>query len=312
MPTPSSSEGRIGFIGLGNMGAPMAAALATAGLAPRVFDLRAQAVAAAASRGAVAAASVREIVDHCDVIGTCLLYDDQVRELFLGAEGIVTLGRPGQVAAIHSTVLPETIRDIVAAAAARGIGIVDAPVSGGGERTQPGALEGTLTVMVGADDWAWEKAERMLRTVGRHVVRVGAPGAGQIVKLGNNIMALGNQVLHMEAIRFVEAFGVTREALDAVASVSSGASWAVASYAHFDRYGFEHTLGGTPEMPHRLGKDLRYAVSVAQEKWTYLPVVSLCAQLLPGMFEARWQKLTGSATTDRTEAGGGPADHPTP
>jgi 3-hydroxyisobutyrate dehydrogenase-like beta-hydroxyacid dehydrogenase len=294
MPMPSSSDCRIGFIGLGNMGAPMAAALAAAGLRPMVYDLRPAAVQDAVARGAVAAASVAELLAGCDVVGTCLLYDHQVRELFLGAEGIVALGRAGQVAAIHSTVLPETIRDIVAAAAAKGIGIVDAPVSGGGERTQAGALEGTLTVMVGAEDWAWERAQGMLRAVGRHVIRVGGPGAGQIVKLGNNIMALGNQVLHMEAIRFVEAFGVRREALDEVALVSSGASWAVASHAHFDRYGFEHTLGGTPEMPHRLGKDLRYAVAVAQEQHTYLPVVSLCAQLLPGMFEARWARVAAA------------------
>lgn len=290
MPMPSSSDGRIGFVGLGNMGAPMAAALARAGMQPVVFDLRPEPIRALEAQGARAATSLREVIAECDVIGTCLLYDHQVREAFLGAEGIVTLGRAGQVAAIHSTVLPETVREIAEAAQHKGIGIVDAPVSGGGDRSEAGALEGQLTVIVGTDDWAFARAEAMLRTVGRHVIRVGAPGAGQIVKLGNNIMALCNQVVHMEAIRFVEAFGIRREALDAVASVSSGASWAMANYAHFTRYGTEHTLGGTPEMPHRLGKDLRYAVSVAQEAWTYLPTVSLCAQLLPGLFAERWKQ----------------------
>jgi 3-hydroxyisobutyrate dehydrogenase len=295
MKTPSSSEVRIGFVGLGNMGEPMATALARAGTQPLVFDLRAEPLARLAREGAACATSLQQVIADCDVIATCLLYDHQVREAFLGPVGIVTLGRPGQVAVIHSTVLPATVREIAAAAQEKGIGIVDAPVSGGGDRTQPGALEGTLTVIVGAQDWAWEKAQPLLRIVGRHVVRVGKPGDAQIVKLGNNIMALGNQVLHMEAIRFVEAFGVSRQALDKVAMVSSGASWAVANYDHFTRYGTEHTLGGTPEMPHRLGKDLRYAVDVAQEQWTYLPVVSLCAQLLPGLFAQRWGQVLHKA-----------------
>lgn len=287
--TPSSSDSaRIGFVGLGNMGLPMAMSLARAGMRPLVFDLRPEPLAQLGAAGAVVAASLAQVVAECDVIGICLLYDQQVRDAFLGEDGIVAMGRAGQVAIIHSTVLPQTVREIAAAAAARGIGIVDAPVSGGGDRTQAGALEGSLTVIVGAEDWAWEKAQGLLHTVGRHVIRVGKPGDAQIVKLGNNIMALGNQVLHMEAIRFVEAFGIARESLDAVAMVSSGASWAVANYAHFTRYGTEHTLGGTPEMPHRLGKDLRYVVEVAQQQWTYLPVVSLCAQMLPAMFAQRW------------------------
>ena len=115
-----------------------------------------------------------------------------------------------------------TVTEIARAAEQKGMGIIDAPVSGGGERTGALALEGSLTIMVGAHDWAWDIAKPMLTVMGRHVVRVGAPGAGQIVKLGNNIMALCNQVVHMEAIRFVETFGVTREALDAVAAISSG------------------------------------------------------------------------------------------
>jgi len=291
---PSSSEAvqsestRIGFVGLGNMGLPMAMSLARAALRPLVFDLRPEPLAQLTVHGAIAAKSIAQIVAECDVIGICLLYDQQVRDAFLGEGGIVATGRAGQVAIIHSTVLPQTVRDIAEAAALKGIGIIDGPVSGGGDRTQAGALEGSLTVIVGAEDWAYDKAHTLMHTVGRHVIRVGKPGDAQIVKLGNNIMALGNQVLHMEAIRFVEAFGISRESLDAVAVVSSGASWAVTNYANFTRYGTEHTLGGTPEMPHRFGKDLRYAVEVAQENWTYLPVVFLCAQMLPGMFAVRW------------------------
>ena len=275
---------QIGFVGIGNMGGPMATNIARAGRKPIIYDLRKDAVRALESHGAVGAASLADLVRQCDIIGTCVLYDHQVKEIFLGPSGIVTLGKPGLVATIHSTVLPTTVQEIAAAAAKKGIGIVDAAVSGASTRSR----DGTLTLMIGAEDWAWEKARPMLEMVGKELIRVGKPGAGQVVKLGNNIMALCNQVVHMEAIRFVKSFGVTQEALDKVASVSTGASWAMSNYDHFDRYGIEHTLAGTPELHHRLGKDLRYAVAVAQDKWTYMPTVSLCSQLLPELFEARW------------------------
>ncbi|MBV7485548.1 NAD(P)-dependent oxidoreductase [Bordetella sp. BOR01] len=282
-----ADSNRTGFVGLGNMGGPMATSIAKAGRHPMVYDLRKEAVRTQVSHGAVAATSLAELIQECDIIGTCLLHDHQVKEAFLGENGIVALGRPGQIAMIHSTVLPQTVLAIAAAAKEKGIGIVDAPVSGGGARSRESALEGTLTLMVGAEDWAWEKARPILEIVGANVIRVGAPGAGQVVKLGNNIMALCNQVLHMEAIRFVQAYGVTREALDTVARVSSGDSWAVANYEFFDKFGVDHTMAG-PELSHVLGKDIRYAVAVAQEQATYLPAVALCSQLLPGMFEERW------------------------
>jgi 3-hydroxyisobutyrate dehydrogenase-like beta-hydroxyacid dehydrogenase len=125
--------------------------------------------------------------------------------------------------------------------------------------------------------------------VGEKVFRVGDVGAGQIVKLGNNIMALANALVAMEAVRFVESFGVDRSLFFEVAQASSGASAAVRDWPNVDRYGIEHTLAGTPELPHRLAKDLRYAVSVAQERWISLPIVALCSQLLPGMVDERWK-----------------------
>ncbi|MDB5874510.1 MAG: 3-hydroxyisobutyrate dehydrogenase [Ramlibacter sp.] len=275
---------QVGFVGLGHMGGPMATSLAKAGMKPLVYDVRPEAGKQQEAHGARAAASLADVVAQCDIIGTCVLYEHQVRDTFLGPSGIVTLGRRGQVALIHSTLPPGTVREIAAAAAEKGIGIIDAPVSGGDTTTK----EGTLTIMVGAEDWAWDKAEAMLQTMGRDVIRVGKPGDGQIVKLGNNIMSLCNQAVHMEAIRFVKALGVSQEALDRVATACTGGSWAVSNYDHFDRYATEHTLAGTPELSHKLGKDLRVAVSVAQEQWTYLPIVALCSQLLPDLFDQRW------------------------
>jgi 3-hydroxyisobutyrate dehydrogenase-like beta-hydroxyacid dehydrogenase len=279
-------KSKVGFIGLGNMGGPMAANIAKGGYETLVFDVRDEPIKQLEGFGARGARDVGEIIDTCDIIATCVLYDEQVRELFLGPKGIVTKGRAGLVATIHSTVLPDTVRKISDAATARGISIVDAPVSGASERSR----EGTLTLIVGCDDTAWEKIRPVFDLVGKQLIRVGGPGDAQVAKLGNNIMALCNQLVAMEAIRFVTALGVSKEDLLAVASVSSGASWAASNYAHFDKYGIEHTLAGMRELPHRLGKDLRYTVEVAQSEWTYLPIVALCAQLLPTMFETRWEE----------------------
>lgn len=273
---------RVGFIGLGNMGAPMAANIARAGVVLTVFDVRRGAVDDLVRIGARAAGSVAEIAADVDLLCTCVLYDHQVREIFLGADGILAHAAPGLVATIHSTVPPATIEEIVAGAG--DTRIVDAPVSG----ASTGSQAGTLTMIVGADPDALDVARPVFELVAEHVIHVGAPGLGQVAKLGNNIMALGNQLLAMEAVRFAGAFGLGADQLFEVAGVSTGASWAVANYAHFDRYGVEHTLAGTPELPHRLGKDLRYAVTVAQEHWTYLPLTALASQLLPAMYEDRW------------------------
>ena len=155
-----ASKLQVGFVGLGNMGAPMATNIAKAGKKPYVFDLRKAAIKELESHGAVGAGSLTELIGKCDIIGTCVLYDHQVKDIFLGPSGIVTLGRAGQVAMIHSTVLPSTVQEIAAAAEKKGIGIIDAPVSGGSVRSK----EGTLSLMIGAEDWAWEKARPSRRT----------------------------------------------------------------------------------------------------------------------------------------------------
>jgi 3-hydroxyisobutyrate dehydrogenase-like beta-hydroxyacid dehydrogenase len=275
---------KVGFIGLGDMGAGIAASIARAGFDLTVFDLRAEAMAAAEGYGARRASSVAELARSVDILGSCLLSDTQVRSVFLGDGGIVAAANPGLVAIIHSTVFPETVTEIALAAREKDVLVVDAPVSGGRDRSHAGEL----TVMVGASDNAFAKAAPLLAAVGKEVFRVGDVGAGQVVKLGNNIMGLVNQLVAMEAVRFVNSYGVSSEDLFTVARVSSGASRAIESWSLHDRYRDEHTGAGTPGHPHRMAKDLRYAVTAAQERFTNLPIVALCAQLSPGMYAERW------------------------
>jgi 3-hydroxyisobutyrate dehydrogenase-like beta-hydroxyacid dehydrogenase len=285
---------RVGFIGLGNMGAPMAANLARAGFEVLVGDRRAEPVAELVAIGATAA-DIPQMAAQVDVLCTCVLYEHQVRELFLGDGAILEHARPGLVAAIHSTVPPGLVKEIEAAARAREVHLIDAPVSGASTASR----DGTLTIIAGATETALRIAAPVFEVVASHTIHVGRPGTAQVAKLGNNIMALGNQLLAMEAVQFVEALGLSRDELFRVAAASTGASWAATNFEHFDRYGIEHTLAGTPELPHRLGKDLRHAVEVAQQNWTYLPIVALCSQLLPAMFTTRWAETRQGIQQDR-------------
>jgi 3-hydroxyisobutyrate dehydrogenase-like beta-hydroxyacid dehydrogenase len=278
----------VGFIGLGNMGAPMAETLCAAGVDVVAYDVRPEAVARLVDLGGRAATSVAGLVSATDVLLTCVLYDHQVRDVFLGPGGVLENAKPGLIAAIHSTIDPNTVIEIAAAAKTVGVEIVDAPVSG----ASTGAAAGTLTVIAGGSAEALEVLRPVLVHVAGHVFHVGPVGTAQIAKLANNIMFLCNQVVAMEAVRFAEAFDVDRKLLFEVAAVSTGASWAASNFDHFDRYGTEHTLAGTAELPHRFGKDLRQAIAIAQSAQTYLPVAGLVSQLLPEMFAERWKQAT--------------------
>jgi 3-hydroxyisobutyrate dehydrogenase len=276
---------RVGFVGLGNMGGPMAANIAKAGFDLAVFDLREEALAEMEALGARRAASLGDLVASVDLLCVCVLHDAQLRELYFGPQGIIANARQGLLTAIHSTVPPATVLEIDAKGRDAGMTTIDAPVSG----ARDGSLAGALTIMVGAGDEALAQARPVFEAMGSNIFHVGDVGAGQVVKLGNNLMALANALVAMEAARLASAYGVKRDALFDVARVSSGASRAIDRWDIYDRYGAEHMLAGTEELSHQLAKDLRYAVSAATERRETLPIVALCSQLLPAMFAERWR-----------------------
>jgi 3-hydroxyisobutyrate dehydrogenase-like beta-hydroxyacid dehydrogenase len=271
----------------------MAERLQRAGFNLTVFDVRDEAVRRLRDLGARPAGSPGDVAAGADVVLTCVLYDHQVQQIFHGEDGILAGASPGLVVTVHSTVPPQVLQELAVAAAGRGVDLVDAPVSG----ASLGAEQGTLTCIVGGSDDAVVRVRPVLAAVASDIVHVGPVGAAQVVKLANNIMFHGNQLIAMEAIRFVQAFGLDKEVLLDVAAVSTGGSWVASHFEHFDRYGTEHTLAGSAELPHRFGKDLRYAIAVAQERCTYLPLTALASQLLPGMFAERWGIGSGSGET---------------
>ncbi|WP_394538425.1 3-hydroxyisobutyrate dehydrogenase [Lysobacter enzymogenes] len=213
---------RIAFIGLGHMGGRMAANLLKAGHELQVFDLVPAAVEAAVALGARAAASAAEAVDGAQVAISMLPASRHVEGLYLGEDGLLARLAPDALAIDCSTIAPASAQKVAAAAAARGVAMIDAPVSGG----TAGAAAGTLTFIVGGDAAALERARPLLQAMGRNVFHMGASGAGQVAKLCNN-MALGVIMAATgEALALGAAHGLDPAALSQMMAVSTGRSWA--------------------------------------------------------------------------------------
>ncbi|TDD37441.1 NAD(P)-dependent oxidoreductase [Actinomadura sp. KC06] len=197
----------VGFVGLGQMGAPMAAHLAGDGLV--VYDSRAEAMAPLVQAGARAARSVADVAAHADLVSVMVRDDDQVRRV--GAE-VLASARPGTVLAIHSTIRAATAQDLAAQAGRYGIEVVDAPVSGG----FMGASAGTLAVMVGGSDEAFERCRDPFGTWADLVLHMGPVGAGTRTKLARNLLHFVAFAAAAEAQRLAEASGVSLRKLGRV------------------------------------------------------------------------------------------------
>jgi 3-hydroxyisobutyrate dehydrogenase len=217
---------RISFIGLGNMGLPMAINLAKAGHAVTGFDLQAAALTAFGAHGTTAA-SVAEAVSGAEIVVTMLPAGRHVSSVYLGAGGIlesVGAGRPLLIDS--STIDVDTARDVAAKAQQAGLDMLDAPVSGG----VGGAMGGTLTFMVGGTEAAFALALPVLRAMGRSIVHTGGSGAGQAAKICNN-MILGISMLAVsEAFVLADRLGLDRQKLFDVSSTSSGQCWSLTAY----------------------------------------------------------------------------------
>jgi len=217
---------RIAFIGLGNMGLPMARNLARAGRSVTGYDVSAANLRAAGEGGVRAAASVADALRDAEMVVTMLPAGPQVREVYLGDGGVLASAAAGALLVDCSTVDVETARAAAAAAAAKGFAMLDAPVSGG----TAGAAAGTLTFMVGGPEDALARAEPVLMEMGRAVIRAGGPGAGQAAKICNN-MILGISMIGVcEAFALAERLGLDHQRLFDVASRSSGQCWSLTSY----------------------------------------------------------------------------------
>ena len=198
----------IGFIGLGIMGRPMAKNLIKAGYALTVYDKFAT-VDDLVALGAKAASSNRDVAAQSDVIITMLPNSPHVKEAVLGENGVIEGAKPGTILVDMSSIAPGAAQEICAAVKAKGIVMLDAPVSGG----EPKAIEGTLAIMVGGDAKAFETVKPILEKMGSSAVHVGDIGAGNVTKLANQIIVALNIAAVSEAFVLATKAGVNPEAV---------------------------------------------------------------------------------------------------
>ena len=253
---------KVGMIGLGGMGKPIAECIARAGVDFTVCDLRQTQVDDLVAQGATAVTSPAEVAENSNIIISSLPSNEASEEVALGSNGVLAGAKQGDIYIDTSTISPSVIKGIAAEGAAKGIGVLDAPVSGAGIQRQ----EGTLTIMVGGDAATFEEARPVLEMFGKNIFHVGPVGSGSIVKIINNLVMAANCAASMEGLLLGIKAGLDAQVIYDVLSVSSGAS------NIFDNV-FKR-LQDTPAKPkhgagasqrlHTVSKDVRLASQLAQ------------------------------------------------
>jgi len=269
------SDRRIGFIGMGVMGAPMATNLASAGYAVTVFDSDPASAAAAAARGGrgiVVAGSAAELAAGADVIVTMLPNGEVVRQVTCGVDGIGAVMKPGALLLDTSSSEPWHTRATAAALAARGVAMVDAPVSG----AQWGAEAAELVFMVGGSATDLARIRPLLDAMGRAVHHVGPLGAGHTMKCINNMITAMTFVATAEGLAVGKRAGLDPVAMNDVLNESTGASWLTRN--HFAQRVFSRTFDD-PFKLDLMAKDVGIAMGLAQEHGLPLPLSAVGQQL---------------------------------
>jgi 3-hydroxyisobutyrate dehydrogenase-like beta-hydroxyacid dehydrogenase len=276
---------RAGFIGLGNIGKPMARRLVAAGFETTVHDLVAAPVHELVAAGAKAVAGARAIGAASDYVGLCVRDDTDLRAVTLGPEGLFAGAEPGTIVAIHSTVQPKTILELAEVAAARGIGVVDACVTGGAV----GAVQGTLTVMVGGEVDHLERIRPALASFSRLIVHAGPLGAGAKLKLCNNLMTYLAWTSAYEATLLARAAGLSQQVLEDVARSNGNLTDPMLAFLsvhkapeetrHSD--GFQSMLTRFVELAE---KDLAATLALARECGVALPGTGLASQIMARVY----------------------------
>ena len=271
-----SNDAKLGYIGLGNMGAPMAKRLVEWPGGVTVFDVRTEAMTPLAELGASLADSVADVA-AADIISITVLNDKQVREVV--AE-LAAHAKPGTVIAIHSTISPETAVELAADLKPNGIHVIDAPVSGGGGA----ADKGELAVMVGADREVYERIKPAFKQFASMVIHAGGPGAGTRMKLARNMLTFTGYAAACEAMKLAEAAGIDLAQLGRVVrhtdaltggpgAIMVREDMSMLAPDHWLHDAFTHTCG--------LGeKDLSLALALGEVTGTELPLAELAFQRL--------------------------------
>src|ERR1700720_4521034 len=268
----------IGFIGLGNMGGPMAANLLKAQHKVTGYDVVATPLSSLELQGGKAAANTTGAAMAGDIVVTMLPAGPQVRAVYLGPDGIIAKAKKGALLIDCSTIDVETARLVAAEAAKAGLEMLDAPVSGG----TMGAAGGTLTFMVGGSDAAFARARPILENMGRTIIHAGPSGHGQTAKICNNMILAVSMIGVCEGFALAEKLGLPAQTLFDICKTSTSQCWAMTGYCPVP--------GPVPAAPSNRGyapgftaanmlKDLRLAQQAAGTTATATPLGAAAANL---------------------------------
>jgi 2-hydroxy-3-oxopropionate reductase len=262
----------IGFIGLGIMGGPMARHLVAAGHTVVGYDRSQERMQALVEAGGGAAESIEQTVKNADVVAIMVPDSPDVQAVLLPEDGVFAHAQPDTLVIDFSSIRPDVTTELAKTAAERGLRIIDAPVSGG----EPGAVNATLSIMVGASEADFAAAKPILDVVGKTIAHVGPNGAGQTVKAANQLIVAGNIELLAEAITFLRAYGVDIEA--AVKVLGGGlAGSAVLDQKASKMLARNFDPGFRIALHH---KDMGIVTSAAREAGVIIPLGAVVAQLM--------------------------------
>jgi 2-hydroxy-3-oxopropionate reductase len=270
----------VGFIGLGIMGKPMAKNLMEAGYELVVHNRSPEKAEELAAEGATAAGSPREVAEGCDVVITMLPDSPQVEEVLAGEGGVFAGVREGALIVDMSTISPVVTESLAASAKEKGASLLDAPVSGG----DVGAIEGTLSIMVGGEEADFERAKPLFDVMGKTVTHVGPTGAGQVTKAANQIVVALTIEAVSEALVLGSKGGVSPEKiLDVLGGGLAGNKVMEVKREKFLSHTFDP--GFRSELHH---KDLGIALAAGREYGVALPVTAIVDQMLLTMRKKGW------------------------
>lgn len=281
----------VGFIGLGNMGEGMAYNLATKGFAPTVFDTRQEPLDRLKAEGATIAPSCAAVGEACDIVCIAVFDDSQIEQVVFGSgsdAGILAGMGQGGLIILHPTAPPAIIRKVAEAGAAKGVDVLDVPMTGG---ANVAAKAGTLTFMVGGDEAVVARARPVLEAMATSVFHIGPLGSGAAAKIINNYLGVSQTILMREALRMAEHSGISEEKiLDILNTGGVGSSWQSINWGRIKTQEATYTTGRAG-MVAMASKDMKLAHRMAREGGVPTPT-------LDAMIVASLPDLDRSGLTD--------------
>jgi 3-hydroxyisobutyrate dehydrogenase len=282
---------RAGFIGLGNIGKPLASHLAPAGFDTTVYDIAEAPVRELAEAGAKPAASPREVGANADWIGVCVPEDAHVRAVLLGDDGVLAGAAPGTIVAIHSTIQPRTVLELAELGRAHDVRIVDACVTGGDQR----AAQGVVTYLCGGDEETLDRLRPFLEPSSERIIHAGELGNGARLKLCINVVTYIQWAAAFEGFMLAKASGLPTDVFEEAGTANGQLTELQRRYLTQLKLpdearrseGFQKYVGGHM---HTAEKDLAWALQLARESDLALPVSGLVSQLMARLYSVESER----------------------